>query len=125
MTAEKADEIMAEYLLKGGKMLSKSCNRCGFPLFEYKGETLCVVCPAEGDAAKTAPVAPEIHVQEAGTQAVPAAPDTAYGSLADEVEQAMVRLCERIREEQRPDECLCLMQAVKTGAEALAILRHR
>ncbi|HWQ62924.1 MAG TPA: Sjogren's syndrome/scleroderma autoantigen 1 family protein [Methanospirillum sp.] len=35
---------MAEYLLKGGKMLAKTCQNCGSPLFEYKGETSCVVC---------------------------------------------------------------------------------
>ncbi|PKL60595.1 MAG: hypothetical protein CVV33_01890, partial [Methanomicrobiales archaeon HGW-Methanomicrobiales-4] len=40
----KPDEIMAEYLLKGGKMLAKTCPDCGSPLFEYKGETYCVVC---------------------------------------------------------------------------------
>jgi uncharacterized Zn finger protein (UPF0148 family) len=32
------DEIMAEYLLKGGKMLSKTCPACGCPLFEVKGD---------------------------------------------------------------------------------------
>lgn len=35
---------MAEYLLKGGKMLAKTCPDCGSPLFEYKGNTFCVVC---------------------------------------------------------------------------------
>lgn len=40
----KPDEIMAEYLLKGGKMLAKTCTDCGSPLFEYKGETFCAVC---------------------------------------------------------------------------------
>ena len=40
----KPDEIMAEYLLKGGKMLAKTCPDCGSPLFEYKGETFCSVC---------------------------------------------------------------------------------
>ncbi len=44
MTADQADEVMAEYLLKGGKMLAKSCKVCGYPLFEYKGETQCVIC---------------------------------------------------------------------------------
>ncbi len=124
MTAEKADEIMAEYLLKGGKMLSKNCNRCGFPLFEYKGETICVICPAERETSETAPAAPEIPVKQLETPTVPAVPVTAYGPLADEVERTLVLLCERVRSEPRPDECLCLMQAVKTGAEALVILRH-
>jgi len=40
MTSRKEEEIMAEYLLKGGKMLEKSCKTCGCPLFEVKGKTL-------------------------------------------------------------------------------------
>jgi len=44
MAQKKEDEIMAEYLLKGGKMLEKTCRQCGCPQFEYKGKTLCVVC---------------------------------------------------------------------------------
>ena len=44
MPERKDDEIMAEYLLKGGKMLEKSCPACGCPLFEYKKKTFCVVC---------------------------------------------------------------------------------
>jgi len=35
------DEIMAEYLLKGGKMLSKTCPECGAPLFEVKSAKYC------------------------------------------------------------------------------------
>src|SRR5512136_2871683 len=50
MPARKEDEIMAEYLLKGGKMLEKTCKTCGCPLFEVKGKTLCVVC-AENEPA--------------------------------------------------------------------------
>ncbi len=51
MPVRKEDEIMAEYLLKGGKMLEKSCKTCGCPLFEVKGKTLCVVC-AENDGSR-------------------------------------------------------------------------
>jgi len=40
MAVRKEDEIMAEYLLKGGKMLEKTCKTCGCPLFEVKGKTL-------------------------------------------------------------------------------------
>lgn len=39
-----SDEIMAEYLLKGAKMLGKTCPECGSPLFTVNGETYCVVC---------------------------------------------------------------------------------
>ncbi|MDD3976831.1 MAG: autoantigen p27 domain-containing protein [Methanomicrobium sp.] len=38
------EDIMADYLLKGAKMLDKSCPECGLPLFNVKGETYCVVC---------------------------------------------------------------------------------
>ena len=44
MHERKDDEIMAEYLLKGGKMLEKTCPACGCPMFEYKKKTFCVVC---------------------------------------------------------------------------------
>ena len=50
MVVRKEDEIMAESLLKGGKMLEKSCKTCGCPLFEVKGKTLCVVCAENGPA---------------------------------------------------------------------------
>ena len=48
MAEKNPDDIMAECLLKGGKMLSKACRACGSPLFEVKGETLCVVCREKG-----------------------------------------------------------------------------
>ena len=54
MPGKKDDEIMAEYLLKGGKMLEKVCPTCGCPLFEYKKKTFCVVC-AEKKPAVAAP----------------------------------------------------------------------
>ena len=48
MAEKSPDDIMAEHLLKGGKMLSKACRACGSPLFEVKGETLCIVCREKG-----------------------------------------------------------------------------
>ena len=33
------DEIMADYLLHGARMLARACPDCGCPLFEVKGET--------------------------------------------------------------------------------------
>jgi len=58
----RPDEIMAQYLLKGGKMLAESCPVCYNPLFEYKDICQCVVCqnaeqgresPQEGMAKNT------------------------------------------------------------------------
>lgn len=137
--ARSEDEIMAEYLLKGGKMLEKSCKTCGCPLFEVKGKTLCVVCAErEGEKknAKGAPAAPPAspaghshhehgeacscggnHEEDACTCG-----DEEGGLLAEEVAMTVHALCERIHNEKDPNHVLTLMQAVKTGTEALEIL---
>jgi UPF0148 protein len=47
------------------------------------------------------------------------------GKAAAEIERTIVHLCERIRGEQRPDECLTLMKAVERGARALARMGQR
>jgi UPF0148 protein len=143
MPARKEDEIMAEYLLKGGKMLEKSCKTCGCPLFEVKGKTLCVVC-AENEPAKdtknakgvkkvTVPAAQaavathehgdgstctcgEDHDEESCTC------DEEGGMLADDLAMTILSLCERIKNERDPENVLMLMNAVKEGTEALEIL---
>lgn len=120
---KREDEIMAEHLLKGGKMLSASCPACGCPLFEVRGETLCVVC-AEGKAG-----------QDASPQVVPAtraaSPTRAVSStiaspgLAEALEEAVISLCARIRDEKDPRCVAVLMEAVVTGIEGLGALRPR
>jgi len=133
MTADKADEVMAEYLLKGGKMLAKSCKVCGYPLFEYKGETQCVICPleeSEEPASKPGPVPaaqPPAPAPSTGSPVQSPAP-AATGPrdrVTVEIEQTIINLCERIRHEQSTDDCLTLMMAVEQGAEALRALRQR
>ncbi len=127
MTADKADEVMAEYLLKGGKMLAKSCKVCGYPLFEYGGETRCVICPlAEPESPLPGPEPVQGTLRETVQPATPApvAREPA-GKVATEIERTIVHLCERIRAEQRADECLTLMKAVDRGARALARLDQR
>lgn len=136
MPQRKEDEIMAEYLLKGGKMLEKCCTACGCPLFEYKGQTSCVVC-AEYEQAK------DVQTQPAGVP-VPqkTVPQKNYGSagavpspatslrdpetemIARELSGTLLALCHRIKNEGDPDRCLVLMDSVKTGTEALQILRQ-
>ena len=116
MTADKADEVMAEYLLKGGKMLAKSCKVCGYPLFEYRGETRCVICPL------AEPESP-LPVPEPAQSPSPAREPP--GPVAAEIERTIVHLCERIRSEQRAGECLTLMKAVDRGARALGRLDQR
>jgi UPF0148 protein len=127
MTADKADEVMAEYLLKGGKMLAKSCKVCGYPLFEYKGETQCVICPLTAPESRLPEPVQEASpgpVQSPSPIAAVAAAGTG-GQVAAELERTIVHLCERIRGEPRADECLTLMMAVAKGTEALAELGQR
>jgi UPF0148 protein len=127
MTADQADEVMAGYLLKGGKMLAKSCKVCGYPLFEYKGETQCVVCPLAAPEEPLPEPEPPAPAPESRRSPAPAAAARRepQGEAAVEIERTIVHLCERIRGEQRPDECLTLMKAVERGARALARLGQR
>jgi UPF0148 protein len=118
-----ADTIMAEHLLKGGKMLSRACPACGSPLFEVKGETLCVVCrerktkPKEQPAKGAAQPAPA----EADSTASPDVP----ASCEDELAATLVALCRRARDEKNAERCLAFSEGAKRCAEALAVLRQR
>jgi UPF0148 protein len=141
MPVRKEDEIMAEYLLKGGKMLEKTCKTCGCPLFEVKGKTLCVVCaenaPAEQAATNTGAKVPaeqagahHAHHHEHGETCgcgVDHDEDSCTcneegGLLTDELAMTILSLCERIQNEKDPENVLLLMNAVKAGTESLEIL---
>ena len=128
MAARKEDEIMAEYLLKGGKMLEKSCRKCGCPMFEVKGKTFCVVCAENERAAQPAkkPADAPVQVLEQDTSCACGQDhdgDTCEGGmLADELAMTILSLCERIHNEKDPNHILTLMNSVKVGTEALQIL---
>lgn len=125
MPVRKEDEIMAEHLLKGGKMLEKSCKACGCPLFEVKGKTLCVVCAENGAVKKPdpSPAAPVHQEHEGECRCGEHHEETCEGGLlADELAMTIVSLCERIQNEKDPENVLALMNAVKAGTEALQIL---
>lgn len=133
MKPKKEDEIMAEYLLKGGKMLEKTCRQCGCPQFEFQGKTFCVVCAEREQERKTGTPAPGKKAGSgqagSGLPAMPVSPEPAAGSLAvtdisASLSASILDLCRRIREEEDPDRCLALMDAVKIGAEALQVLRQ-
>jgi UPF0148 protein len=117
---KREDDIMAGYLLKGGKMLSKSCPSCGCPLFEIKGETLCVVCREEETSRKNTSRA---VTQETQVLPEPVKADQSCPALARSLEEALVALCLRMREEQDPGQVQVLANAVKSGVEALRLLR--
>jgi len=111
------DEIMASYLLRGGKMLSATCPACGCPLFEMKGEKLCVVC-RERDEEKPRPATgarpPYRGDEEArGVALLPGS------RVTETLERAIVALCERAATEDDPLRAKALMEAVQAGVDAL------
>jgi UPF0148 protein len=133
---------MAESLLKGGKMLEKTCKTCGCPLFEVKGRTLCVVC-AENEQADTKNAKGAKKAAVPAEQAVPARHvhddgnactcgedhdedsctcENTGGMLADELAMTILSLCGRVQNEKDPENVLTLMNSVKAGCEALEIL---
>lgn len=123
---KREDEIMAEYLLKGGKMLSASCLVCGCPLFEVKGETYCVVC-AEGNkepgsARQTGRTGMAVSAATTGPTPATAAA-VAFSRLAEALEETLIALCIRIRGEEDPRCVAALMEAVARGIESLETLR--
>ncbi len=127
MPVRKEDEIMAEYLLKGGKMLEKACKTCGCPLFEVKGRTLCVVC-AERDSTLQQTNSTAAQEKDSGLQAglecscLQGKLSQENLGLANELAGTILALCRRIQSEKDPNHCLTLMTSVKTGTEALHIL---
>lgn len=138
MPTRKEDEIMAEYLLKGGKMLEKTCKTCGCPLFEVKGKTMCVVCAENAIAATPQPAAATTIPKPAGSRdeqeyAGPATcacgghdadnPCTCEdGGLSEELAFTIHSLCLRVQDEKDPNHVLTLMSAIREGSEALDIL---
>jgi len=131
---------MAEYLLKGGKMLEKTCKTCGCPLFEVKGKTMCVVCaenaistqaaaPAQAPSAAPAPARTgHVHAHAHG-ETCSCGEDHGDdectcddGGLAEELAFTIHALCARIQNEKDPEAVLKLMNSVKVGTEALEIL---
>lgn len=127
MTKERSpDEIMAEHLLKGGKMLSKTCPVCYSPLFEYKGETLCVVCQEEQKTKSTdsGPIAGAVPASPKGQVRAASSAQEAPGGLEEEFALTIGTLLREAREERDSARILTLMDAVKHGAEAYALLLY-
>ena len=129
---------MAEYLLKGGKMLEKTCKTCGCPLFEVKGKTMCVVCAENAIASAPQPAAATTATRSGPAAAPAPAPhshDAATctcgghddenpctcddGGLAEELAFTIHSLCLRVQNEKDPNHVLTLMSAVREGTEAL------
>jgi UPF0148 protein len=124
MGERSPDDIMAEYLLKGGKMLSKACRACGAPLFEVKGETLCVVCREKGKETGIGAPTPATPPAPATPGAKPQVVTGEDADLVRELRETIAVLFRRAREEGDPERCMALMEAAKKGVEALALLQR-
>ena len=142
---------MADYLLKGGKMLEKTCPGCGSPLFVVKGETVCVVCaenspapagqpaaPGSPENCYTAPVAergddsrmsasdaslPAGGASANAAEIIPEVRDFHPDSLYLDIEGTMKSLCARIRNTANPGDCLIYMECIQAGTVALKNLK--
>ncbi len=128
----KADEIMAEYLLRGGKMLSKGCRVCGSPLFSIKGEECCVVCAEEEKQQREKVPQPVPESREAPTmpalkpvtsEDLPVVRAVERNQIADELQATVVNLLRRVQGEPDPNRCAVLLDCVRTAVLALNELR--
>ena len=50
MEDDEIIKMLSEELLKGAKMLSNYCPKCGYPLFEKDGKIYCPVCNLKNKA---------------------------------------------------------------------------
>ncbi|HWQ66759.1 MAG TPA: Sjogren's syndrome/scleroderma autoantigen 1 family protein [Methanospirillum sp.] len=124
---------MAEYLLKGGKMLAKTCNTCSSPLFEYKGNTFCAVClenqEQENEATVTAAIqSPQKKADDSSRKLdVPGNMRCCDmdSPLQAEFDLTIRNLLSQVRDEGDSRRALELMQAVQAGAEAWARISYR
>ena len=128
------DEIMAVYLLNGGKMLSEMCPKCGAPLFETDGRKTCVVCAERekeeaedkcGAAKAGALKAEAVHAEDAPRIAA-MTPSYAKRPAAEcevpDIDELISILTARAKEETDPARCLTLIECIRTAAEAKTIL---
>ena len=137
MPEKKPDDIMAEYLLKGAKMLSQTCPACGSPLFTYKDRTFCVLCetkaaekgkgtgkkePVSHGTSSTVQSNKTVNSARNHEESVIPKVSRETSPLACALEATLITLAERIATEPDPDRCLSLMNTVKKGIEALALL---
>lgn len=114
------DEIMAEHLLKGHKMLPNSCVVCGNPLFSIKGKTVCVICPEQEDLIqeKQNEHVCEKHLKnENETGELKPVCD-----LSESLQGTLINLCRKIDACDDAERCSKLMDVLKTGIEALVKL---
>ncbi|MDR3102533.1 MAG: hypothetical protein LBU24_04875 [Methanocalculaceae archaeon] len=141
--ARKPDEIMAEYLLGGAKMLAELCPTCRAPMFEVQGKHMCVVCAERPSGASTASSASASPVEKVVVAAdgKNGLPDTLQvitpkyaaarmttvpvsGEIHARFDALILQFCARAENEPDPARCLSYMECIRTAAEARTILNR-
>jgi len=131
----KPDDIMAEYLLGGAKMLADLCPKCGAPMFEVKGKRMCVVC-AEAAAAPQTEVSKVVAAD--GSASLPQnvqiimpkyakaqnTPVPVSGDIPEQLDALILQFCARAEIEPDPARCLSYMECIRTAAEARTMLNR-
>lgn len=133
--ARKPDDIMAEYLLGGAKMLADLCPKCGAPMFEVKGNRMCVVCAEKAATPQTE--TPNV-VPANGAESLPekvrvitpkyakpqSTPTPVSSDIPARLDALILQFCARAENEPDPARCLSYMECIRTAAEARTMLNR-
>ncbi|GAB7017065.1 Sjogren's syndrome/scleroderma autoantigen 1 family protein [Methanogenium cariaci] len=118
------DEVMASYLLTGGRMLSVTCDDCGAPLFEIEGKQCCVVCKEIGKPGVSEDNTQDLpEKSEAPKSQVQAKISPLSESVTESLENAICALCKKAMDASRSEDAKLYMDAVRAGTDALQGLK--
>jgi len=121
-------ERISKMLELGGTMLAQHCERCGAPLFRYKGEVVCPVCSAEDNQSREQPTAPPAPTESRSSPS----PEVTYeppsrpcqdGSVMVAVHKKMLELSEALTAENDPRRISEILDAIKKAAETIRALK--
>lgn len=123
-------EQMSELLLQGATMLNVHCADCKAPLFRQNGEEFCPTCgrtPGEAeDETEGQHNAEATEAEATSTTTPPSSSSPPRDSRATaSLEAAIARLADQAATADDPRTARDFMEAVKDGAEALAMLEGR
>ncbi len=120
---------MADLLLKGGKMLNRSCPECNAPLFQFQGRTFCPRCGWEEGASTPGREVPAKEPKQVQPKAsipklpTPGAVD-ASSALADARRAVLGKIGEYAKRLEGEGETVSVMLNVEALSDLLALLER-
>jgi len=108
MDEDKVKKI-SKMLELGGTMLAQHCDKCGAPLFRYKGRTLCPVCEDE-----TKESVGETKLKNSD-----------LWSATISLRQKLLELSEELEQEKDPRRMLELLEVMKRIIEVIGLLNSQ